>query len=106
MKKKWNLLIANNFYSSFNQNIELNFRTRSLKYFAGKKNPMNDISFNNKNKKPKEIYTGGTLNFSCDDKKKTLNLNLYLTKKIIQQIQIQIQEKIQKKKLKIRKKFI
>lgn len=85
MKKKWNLLMDNNFYSSFNQKIELNFRTRSLKYLAGIKNPMNDISVNNKNKKPKkkskEIYTGGTLHFSCDDKKTELKFESIFDKK-------------------------
>ena len=85
MKKKWNLLIDNKFYSCFNQKIELNFRTRSLKYFAGKKNPNNNALFNNKNKKSKkkskEIYTGGTLNFSCDDKKKEFKFESIFDKK-------------------------
>ncbi len=75
MKKNWNLLINNNYYSNLNQNIELNFRTRNLKYFTGNNNPINDISFHNSNnnkkskKKIKIKYKGGHLNYSSDDKK-------------------------------------
>jgi len=88
MKKFLNSEINKKYYSDLNKHIELNFRSRCLKYFSDKtKNPVNAISFSNNQKinknKSKEIYTGGYLNSSPEDTKKEYDLKSIFDEKNI-----------------------
>ena len=111
MKKNMSLLINNELYSSFNKTIELNFRIRDLQYYFKNKNPINDISFNNKKiltkKNNEEKYIGGYLNISLDDKKKEFKQESIFNKKFNTSIDSRnISEKKEKninKKIKIRR---
>jgi hypothetical protein len=65
------------FYSKFNEKIELNLKVRYLNYFSNNKNPILDTSYSNSPKKikrrKKEIYNGGYLK-SLSNKRKELKL--------------------------------
>jgi len=75
LKKDLKLIINNEFYSNLNKKIELNFRARSLKYFSKNINPImdNSVKLKNEKNKIKEIYTGGYLNDSQDERKIDFN---------------------------------
>ena len=76
------------FYSKFNEKIELNLKVRYLNYFSNNRNPILDTSYSDTPKKvkrrKKEIYNGGYLK-SSSKKRKELKLrsifdpNTYLT---------------------------
>lgn len=89
------------FYSKFNEKIELNLKVRYLNYFSNNKNPILDTSYSNSPKKikrrKKEIYNGGYLKSLSNKRKELKLLSIFDNKGYLTELEGPSEENIKKK---------
>ena len=97
------------FYSKFNEKIELNLKVRYLNYFSNNKNPILDTSYSNTPKKvkrrKKEIYNGGYLKSLSNKRKEFILRSIFDTKTYLTEPDGPSDENIKNKILKRNKSY-